>query len=411
MARKVRKDTKGRLLHKGESYNNSRKSYVYAYTDSFGKRRFIYSQDLGELREKEKQVKKDELDGIDIYALAKSDLNFVFDRYIETKNELRSSTKSNYVYTYNRYVRKGFGKKRIAEIRYSDVLFFYNALLKEGLAITTVDAVHCLLHPTFQMAVRDNIIRNNPSDNVMAELKKKQKGRPEPRHALTYEQQQAFLNFVDRPEYIRWKPMFTVMFGTGVRVGELIALRWDDIDFDDNKVSIRHDITYCPRVDKGSKCEYEISDPKTEAGKRDIPLLDKVKEAFIAEKKYQEETGNHCVMELGGFSGFVFCNRFGNFHNQASINREIKRIVNDHNAREQVDARREGRQPLMIPSFSCHITRHTFCTRLCENETNIKVIQTIMGHKDIQTTLDIYAEVSESKKQDVFRQLNHTNIV
>ena len=116
-------------------------------------------------------------------------------------------------------------------------------------------------------------------------------------------------------------------------------------------------------------------------------------------------------MELGGYTGFVFCNRFGHFHNQSSINREIKRIVNDYNAREQVNARRDGRQPVIIPSFSCHITRHTFCTRLCENETNIKLIQVIMGHKDIQTTLDIYAEVTESKKQDVFRQLNSTNIV
>ena len=408
---KVRKDTKGRVLHKGECYNNSRKCYVYAYTDSFGKRRFLYSQDLGELRDKEKQVKKDELDGISVYALSQSDFNYVFDRYIETKNELRSSTRSNYVYNYNRYVRKGFGKKRISDIRYSDVLFFYNALLQKGLSMSTVETVHGLLHPTFQMAVRDNVIRNNPSDNVMAELKKKQKGRPEPRRALTYEQQRAFLDYLDRPEYIRWKPMFTVMFGTGVRVGELIALRWDDIDFDDNKLSIRHDITYCPRVEHDSKCEYKIEDPKTEAGKRDIPLLEKVKEALLEEKRYQEETGNHCVMELGGFSGFIFSNRFGNFFNQQSINREIKRIVNDHNAREQVNARREGRQPLMIPSFSCHITRHTFCTRLCENETNIKVIQTIMGHKDIQTTLDIYAEVSESKKQDVFRQLNHTNVV
>lgn len=410
MAR-VRKDTKGRVLHKGETYNKSRQGYVYTYTDSFGKRRFIYARDLGELREKEKQTKKDELDGISVYALSQSDFNYVFDRYIATKSELRSSTRSNYIYNYNRYVRKGFGKKKISEIRYSDVIFFYNALLQKGLAMSTVEIVHGLLHPTFQMAVRDNIIRSNPSDNVMAELKKKQKGRPEPRRALTYEQQRAFLDFLDRPEYIRWKPMFTVMFGTGVRVGELIALRWDDVDFDDNKLSIRHDITYCPRVEHNSKCEYKIDNPKTEAGKRDIPLLDKVKEAFLAEKAYQEETGNHCVMELGGFSGFIFCNRFGNFHNQASINREIKRIVNDHNAREQVNARREGRQPLMIPSFSCHITRHTFCTRLCENETNIKVIQTIMGHKDIQTTLDIYAEVSESKKQDVFRQLNHTNVV
>ncbi len=408
---KVRKDSKGRVLHKGESYIRDRELFCYAYTDSFGKRRYIYSKDLGELRQKETQTKKDELDGIDIYVLAKSDLNFVFDRYIETKSELRSSTKSNYVYTYNRYVRKGFGKKKITDIKYSDVLFFYNALLKEGLSISTVESVHILLHPAFQMAVRDNIIRTNPSDNVMAEIKKKNKGRPEPRRALTVEQQQAFMKFIDRPEYIRWKPMFTVMFGTGVRVGELLALRWDDLNFDENKITIRHDITYCPRLECGSKCEFRIDDPKTEAGKRDIPMLDKVREALIEEKKYQNETGNHNIMELGGFSGFVFCNRFGNFHNQSTINREIKRIVNDCNAKEQINARREGRKPIMIPSFSCHITRHTFCTRLCENETNIKVIQTIMGHKDIQTTLDIYAEVSEKKKQDVFRQLNSTNIV
>lgn len=408
---KVRKDSKGRVLHKGESYIRDRELFCYAYTDSFGKRRYIYSKDLGELRQKETQTKKDELDGIDVYVLAKSDLNFVFDRYIKTKSELRSSTKSNYVYTYNRYVRKGFGKKKITEIKYSDVLFFYNALLKESLSISTLETVHGLLHPTFQMAARDNIIRTNPSDNVMAEIKKKNKGRPEPRRALTVEQQQAFMKYLDRPEYIRWKPMFTVMFGTGVRIGELIALRWDDLDFDDNKISIRHDITYCPRLESGSKCEFRIDDPKTEAGKRDIPMLDKVREALIEEKQYQNETGNHNIMELGGFSGFIFCNRFGNFHNQSTVNREIKRIVNDYNAHEVINAKREGRKPVIVPNFSCHITRHTFCTRLCENETNVKVIQTIMGHKDIQTTLDIYAEVSESKKQDVFRQLNSTNIV
>lgn len=408
---KVRKDSKGRVLRRGELYLRDRDLFRYSYIDSFGKRRYIYSKDLGELREQETRVKKDELDGIDIYALAKSDLNFVFDRYIETKIGLRSSTKSNYVYLYNRYVRKGFGKKKIVEIKYSDVLFFYQSLIKEGLSIGTVESVHGLLHPSFNMAVRDNIIRNNPSDQVMAELKKKLKGRPEPRHALTFEQQQTFMAFLDRPEYSRWKPMFTVMFGTGVRVGELIALRWEDLDFDENKINVVHNITYYPRLDSGSRCEYEMNDPKTESGLRTIPMLDKVKQAFIDEKQYQTETGNHNIMEMKGLTGFIFCNRFGSFHNQGSINREIKRIVNDCNAREQVNARREGRQPVLVPSFSCHIARHTFCTRLCENETNIKVIQMIMGHKDIQTTLDIYAEVSESKKQDVFRQLNSTNIV
>ena len=76
-----------------------------------------------------------------------------------------------------------------------------------------------------------------------------------------------------------------------------------------------------------------------------------------------------------------------------------------------MDAKKEGRVPVIIPDFSCHITRHTFCTRLCENETNVKVIQSVMGHKDIQTTLDIYAEVSEKKKKDIFDQLNDHDVI
>ncbi len=74
---------------------------------------------------------------------------------------------------------------------------------KRDLSVSTIETVHGLLHPTFQMAVRDNIIRTNPSDNVMAEIKKKNKGRPEPRRALTVDQQQAFMKYLDeiRPTY------------------------------------------------------------------------------------------------------------------------------------------------------------------------------------------------------------------
>ena len=408
---KIRKDPKGRTLHRGESYNKAKKLYCYAYTDSFGDRKFIYSQDLGDLREREKSIAKDALDGIDVYALAKSDINFVFDRYISTKTELRSTTMTNYVYTYDRYVRKGFGKKKIAEVRYSDVLLFYNALHDKGLKVNTIDSVHGVLHPTFQMAVRDNILRNNPTDGVMAELKKKLKGETEDRHPLSHEEEKEFLDWLDRPENIRWRPLFTVMFGTGCRVGEIIGLRWEDLKYDDNLISVNHNVTYYPRSENGYKCEFRVSLPKTEAGIRTVPMLEKVRKAFEEEKAYQKETGCHCTMEVDGMSGFIFCNRFGNLYNPASINRAIKRIVDDHNAREEVKASREGREPLIIPRFSCHITRHTFCSRLCEKETNVKVIQQVMGHKDIQTTLDIYAEVSEAKKQEVFKKLNNEDLL
>ncbi len=408
--KKVRKDGKGMVLHTGETYHRSRKLYSFSYKDALGKRQFLYASSLIELREKEQRLQKDKLDKLDVYVMAKADVNYVFDRYIATKTELRSTTKTNYVYTYNRYVRNGFGKKKIADVRYSEVLMFYTGLMERGLKVNTVDSVHGVLHPTFNLALRDNVIRSNPTDGVMAEIKRKMKDPADVRHALTLEEQREFLEFLDNPGYERWKPIFTVLFGTGCRIGEIIGLRWSDVDFKNGTISINHNVTYYPRSDKDFRCEFEVSLPKSEAGIRIVPMLDKVHDALLLEKKNQKKYGHRPMVEIGGMKGFIFCNRYGNIHNPASLNRAIKRIVDNHNAQEEVKAKREKRDPIMIPRFSCHITRHSFCTRLCENETNVKVIQSVMGHKDIQTTLDIYAEVSEQKKKDVFKDLNNNNV-
>ena len=128
-------------------------------------------------------------------------LNTTFDRYMSTKHDLRATTRSNYIYMYDRFVRETFGKKKIADIKFSDVLQFYLYLLDEGdLSISTLDSIHTLLHPTFQLAVRDEIIRNNPSDGVMKEVSKgKTRGI---RHALTLEQQRAFMDYIaNHPVY------------------------------------------------------------------------------------------------------------------------------------------------------------------------------------------------------------------
>ena len=170
---KSRKDNKGRVLRKGETQRSCDGKYVYTYVDPEGKRRSIYSKDIMELREREVKLMKDQLDGLDAYAAGTSTINFVFDRYISTKAELRETTMRNYKYMYDRFIRGGFGKKKIAVIRYSDVLQFYNYLLdKQDLQVNTLESVHTLLHPTFQLAVRDEIIRKNPTDGVLTEIKK-----------------------------------------------------------------------------------------------------------------------------------------------------------------------------------------------------------------------------------------------
>lgn len=402
---KVRKDLRGRSLRKGEVQRSSDKRYMYTYTDPMGRRKFIYANDLTELREKEAKLMKDQLDGLDLYVAGKASVNDTFDRYMSTKYNLRESTKSSYFYTYDHYVRDIFGNKRIAEIKYSDVLQFYYYLLNEvKISLGTLDTVHCLLHPTFQLAVRDEIIRNNPTDGVMKEISRESGKNRGIRHALTVEQQRAFMEYIaNHPIYYHWWPMFTVLLGTGCRIGEALGLRWQDLDYDRRTISINHSLSYYQKPEN-NKSVLRISKPKTEAGIRTIPMLDVVKDAF--EMLYEEQLENGFnETEIDGMSGFIFCNRFGTVPNPQTVNHTIKRIANSYNADEVVRAKKERRDPIILPNFSCHHLRHTFCTRLCENETNLKVIQSIMGHRNIETTMDIYAEATEEKKQESFENL------
>lgn len=404
MAR-TRKDLRGRSLRKGEVQRASDKRYMYTYTDPLGRRKFIYANDLTQLREKEEKLLKDQLDGLDIYVAGKATLNETFDRYISTKYNLRESTRSSYLYTYDHYVRDTFGLKRIAEIKYSDVLqFYYHLLNQQGILLGTLDSVHCLLHPTFQLAVRDEIIRKNPTDGVMKEISRESGKNRGVRHALTIEQQRCFMEYIaNHPIYYHWWPMFTILLGTGCRIGEALGLRWQDLDFEKLVISINHSLVYYP-ANGSNKCVLRVSLPKTDAGIRTIPMLDIVKDAFEMLYEEQKENGFN-ETEIDGMTGFIFCNRFGSVPNPQTVNHTIKRIANNYNADEMVRAKKEHRDPIILPNFSCHHLRHTFCTRLCENETNLKVIQSIMGHKNIETTLDIYAEATEKKKQESFENL------
>ena len=402
---KTRKDLRGRSLRKGEVQRASDKRYMYTYTDPLGRRKFIYANDLTQLREKEEKLLKDQLDGLDIYVAGKATLNETFDRYISTKYNLRESTRSSYLYTYDHYVRDTSGLKRIAEIKYSDVLqFYYHLLNQQGISLGTLDSVHCLLHPTFQLAVRDEIIRKNPTDGVMKEISRESGKNRGIRHALTIEQQRCFMEYIaNHPIYYHWWPMFTILLGTGCRIGEALGLRWKDLDFEKRIISINHSLVYYP-ANGSNKCVLRVSLPKTDAGIRTIPMLDIVKDAFEMLYEEQKENGFN-ETEIDGMTGFIFCNRFGSVPNPQTVNHTIKRIANNYNADEVVRAKKEHRDPIILPNFSCHHLRHTFCTRLCENETNLKVIQSIMGHKNIETTLDIYAEATEKKKQESFENL------
>lgn len=149
-------------------------------------------------------------------------MNFLFDRYISTKTELRSTTYSNYLYTWNHFIRDTFGKKKVRDVKYSDVLFFYTDLINnQGLQINTLETINTVLRPTFQLAVRDDIIRKNPVDGAYCEVKKRNGGARKTRRALTVDQQRKFMEYVAKnPFFYHWYPFFVFLLGTGCRIGD-----------------------------------------------------------------------------------------------------------------------------------------------------------------------------------------------
>ena len=404
-----RKDNKGRVLFKGETQRKDGR-YAYSYTDQLGKRHSIYDKDLVKLRLKEKEIHRRMDDGLDPAKADRITVNQMFDRYISLKYDIKPSTRENYIYMYEKYIRESFGKKKLSKVRYSDVKAFYYSLINErGFKPASMEIAHTLLHPTFNMAVRDGYHNRNPTDGVMGEIKKSHQWEHKKRHALTIEQQSAVSTFLDTHEdYRGWRPIITVLLGTGMRIGECLGLRWEDIDFKANEIDVNHNLIYRKNLD--GKCENHVNSPKTESGKRRIPILEGVKDALLEELELQRCIG-FCKDEIDGYSGFIFSTCENHVYTPESVNRAIKRIYTTYNEEETFIAKKEHRDPILLPHFSAHVLRHTFCTRLCENETNLRVIMDIMGHSDIQTTMNIYAEVTGVKKQESMMALSDKILV
>lgn len=395
MAVERRKDNKNRVLKEGE-YQRANGTFEYKWRDKRGKRHSIYAKTLEELREKEVDVLRDALDGV---RAEKKNLtiNDLYDLWTQLKRGLKDNTFCNYQYMYTQFVKPDFGYSKIANLKRTDIRAFYNMLADErNLKIATIDNIHTVLHQVLELGVEDDYLRYNPADNALKELKKAHNNDSEKRRALTLQEQELFEAFLSRQgQYHRWYPIFTVMLWTGLRVGETVGLRWCDIDFEEETVNVNHTLIYYDKRQENG-CVFAINTPKTEAGKRIIPMLPKVKKAFLLEKQFQEECGIKCNVTVDGYTDFIFVNRFGGVQHQGTLNKALRRIIRDCNY-EVLDAGKEN--AVTLPRFSNHTLRHTFTTRMCEAGVNIKAMQDILGHADAETTMDIYADATKELKK------------
>ena len=401
-----RKDSNRIVLKKGE-YQRTNGTYAYRWTDGKGKRHEVYARDLDDLRAKEKEIDADTNEGLKVEARYVI-INEMYDLWEQLKRGIKDNTFENYKYMYNTFVRPSFGKKRIQTLKKSDVKIFYNYLADQRcLQASTIDSIHNVLHQVLDMAVDDKYIRSNPSDKALKELKQSHAFKTEKRRALTIAEQELFLNYLRNNEtYSHWYPIFAVMLGTGMRVGEITGLRWCDIDLDNGVIDINHTLVYyCHRHEvELNGCYFNINTPKTKASNRKIPMIESVKEAFLMEKANQEKTGIKCSAVIDGYSDFIFVNRNGKTQHQGTLNKAIRRIIRDCNDEVLLN---DENATVLLPHFSCHSLRHTFSTRMCEAGINVKVIQDTLGHQDISTTMNIYTDATKEMKKQEFESLDN----
>ena len=293
---KRRKDSKGVVLKDGE-YQRSNGTYEFKWQDKIGRRKSIYAKTLKELREKELDILRNTIDGINNEGSSLS-VNDTFKLWTKVKRGLKDNTFKNYIYMYQQFVEPTFGRIKLSDIKRSDVRSFYNRLKEDqGLMVSTIDCVHTVLHQVLELAVDDEYIRFNPSDNALKELKVAYRNESPKKKAMTIEEQVLFEEYLSNSdEYKKWYPIFIVMLWTGMRVGEVTGLQWDDLDFDNGLINVNRTLVYYSKG-KGLNNRYAINTPKTESGKRSIPMVQKEKMLFLWKESYKKLLESNVVIQ------------------------------------------------------------------------------------------------------------------
>lgn len=368
-----RRDNKGRILKTGESQRKDL-IYQYRYTDIRGKRQTVYSSDLKKLRQKEKEIQKQLDEGID-YAAGKETVIALVERYIGLKQGVRYNTKISYKTTLNLLRREDFAYRKIKDIKVSDAQEWVMKLHNEGKGYNTIMSIRSVVRPAFQMAYNEDVIRRNPFNFKLSDVVPNDSQK---RIALTEEQQMIWMRFIREDKtYSKYYDEFVVLLGTGMRVSEFCGLTKSDLDFIKRRIRVDHQLF------QKKEGKYSIEKTKTECGCRFIPMTEEVyqslKNIIACRKKVKTE------MVVDGYSGFLLLDKHEKPKATRRIENEIRGAMNKY---------KKLYPDKPLPNITPHVFRHTFCTNMANKGMDIKNLQYVMGHSNVNVTLNVYTHAS-----------------
>lgn len=381
-----RRDSKGRLLHNGEIQQKNGR-YRFKYYDITGKDRYLYSWRLDRndktpagktagpsLRELEKQLQADQFLHIAVNGGNMTVLELV-ERYVETRTGVRESTRAGYQTTINFLKKDSFGARRIDTVKISDAKLWLVSLQKhQGKGYSSIHTIRGILRPAFRMAYDDDLIRRNPFDFELATVIVNDSVT---REAITRDQERKYLKFVKEDAHFnRYYEGIFILFNTGLRISEFVGLTKKNLDFENHKIIVDHQLV------RTSKMVYMIEPPKSESGVREVPMTKEVEEAFKTIIKNRKKPKVEPMVD--GLSGFLWLDK--NDMPMVALHWEkyFQHILEKYNNIYRIQ----------MPKVTPHVCRHTFCSKMAKSGMNPKSLQYIMGHADISVTLNTYTHVN-----------------
>ncbi len=350
------------------------------------KRRSLYGKTQSEVREKMRAALNDVSDG-EYIEPSKMTVSIWLDTWLTDYKKLtiKPTTYVNYYSRINHHIKPAIGKHKLQDVRNDMLQRMFNSFSKKELAPETVKGIYNIVKAAFAQAHDNGLIPKNVAKKITLPKIEKKRVR-----VFTVDEQK---RFIDAAKATYQGEVFILDLGTGLRIGEILALSWADIDFNEGTLSVNRTLNITKDYDDiESQWQKTFGTPKTESSIRKVPLLPNLQTMLKAIRSEQESLK---VRLEGGYedNNLVFATRLGRPLDPRNMQRTFASIL---------------KKAEIEKGIHIHCLRHSFATRGLENGIELKVMQELLGHSSINMTADLYTHVLPEKKQASIMKLVDT---
>jgi integrase len=305
------------------------------------------------------------------------------DRWLNTykKPARRRTTYDNYETMVRVHIKPAIGHIPLLKLRASDLQELYNRKKEEGKSSSLIRRLSLIIGAALDQAVKEQLIYRNPNGATELPPLKYKEATP-----LSVEE---VYRFLEAAETDRLYAAYFLDLATGLRRGELLALRWQDVDLENGKVFVNRTVSRVTSDSGPAKTKLEYQEPKTDKSKASVPMPETALKELRAHRKRQNEERLFFGTRYHS-NDLVFCTEDGRQLDPKNFFRRYKRLL----------------QKAGVPDVSFHTLRHTFATLLLEAGEEMKTVQEILRHAKLSTTADIYTKVSEKLKKRASAKIN-----